>query len=74
MKFSPWHLFGLLALSAEDVSAFAPASTLSKVASTTSTSSALKMGDESRATDNRKDIPQSVLLDMHGTLASLFGR
>ena len=81
MKFPSWQLFGLMALSAHEVAAFAPASSSisTKVASTptsaTSTSSAsvLRMGDESRATDNREDIPQSVLLDMHGTLASLFG-
>ena len=76
MKFLSWQLFGLWAFSAHNGSAFAPASSISNVASTssaTSTSSALRMGDESRATDNREDIPQSVLLDMHGTLASLFG-
>lgn len=71
MKFASCHLFALLALSTQDVSSFAP----TKVATTTvaSSTSPMKMGDESRATDNRKDIPQSVLLDTHGTLASLFG-
>ena len=77
MKFLSWQLFALCELLTHDyVSAFAPAFTISKVAPTssaTSTSFALRMGDESRATDNREDIPQSVLLDMHGTLASLFG-
>jgi len=75
MKFFSCQLLALLAFSAQDVSSFAPYTVgLSNVASATSTSpSALWMGDESRATDNRQDIPQSVLLDMHGTLASLFG-
>ena len=62
-----------MAATAQDVSSFAPPTVSSKVASTSTSSSALWMGDESRATDNRQDIPQSVLLDMHGTLASLFG-
>ena len=74
MKLFSCQLLTLLAFSAQDVSSFAPSTVSSKVASATSTSSsALWMGEESRATDNRKDIPQSVLLDMHGTLASLFG-
>ena len=74
MKLFSCQLLTLLAFPAQDVSSFAPSTVSSKVASATSTSSsALWMGDESRATDNRKDIPQSVLLDMHGTLASLFG-
>lgn len=75
MKVSSCQLFAFLAFSAQDVTSFAPSTVSSKVASTaTSTSpSSLWMGDESRATDNRQDIPQSVLLDMHGTLASLFG-